>query len=89
MANTLGRTISEGEVVIASPDQFEGSTHERAFVCRHGYGMHADTIGTMMYGEWADGSGGGSIRGYWIDAPATRGWNDLNRLPCAPRDHSS
>ena len=41
------------------------------FICRDGYGLQADTIGAMIYGEWADGSGTDRIPGCWIDAEAT------------------
>ena len=70
MANSLGRDIEQGEVVVIRANKFRNKgmpAEERAFICSgQGFGMYDDTNGTALFGEWYDGSGEGRVAGVWI-----------------------
>lgn len=71
MANSLGRDIHPGEIVVLSGLGYVGLSEQRRFVCESGSGMVLRHRRTMIYGAWEDGSGRGYVDASLIDKSAT------------------
>lgn len=64
--NSLNAEL-EGKVVILSRECYKGSEEERKFKCSGGFGCHAKTIGTAVFGEFLCDGEKCRVEGYEIE----------------------
>jgi hypothetical protein len=78
MANSLGRTIEKGEVVVIRTTCLKPclSPEQRALIVEEGSGMFYDTMGIALLGYWYDGTGRTRMQSTWIDAERTQAFQD-------------
>lgn len=69
MANSLGRNINPGEVVMMKAEYFQPGIDLR-FRCKTGFGLLSLTSGGGIVGEWVEDGVKDRVEGYMIDSQA-------------------